>query len=126
MNVSIGKILREKIKSLFYILLKYLANTGASINKFDSFYFSCRDSKNAASLCHKNANCWFIKEDNGHECKCKDGYQIDGYKNGDPKNPNCIDNCIEKTTKTAFCKNQGTCLKVISTKFFTLCNKYFS
>ena len=123
MIVSIGKILK-KTGVWFYIheFNPWLTRD----NKFIYLYFSCRDSKNAASLCHKNANCWFIKEDNGHECKCKDGYQIDGYKNGDPKNPICIDNCIEKQTKTAFCKNQGTCLKVISTNFFTLFTEHFS
>ena len=76
------------------------------------FYSSCRDSKNAASLCHKNANCWFIKENNGHECRCKDGYHENGYKNGDPRNPICIDNCLREDG-SAYCKNQGTCLKVI-------------
>jgi hypothetical protein len=84
-------------------------STGA-ISK-DDCVNSCRDSKNSASLCHKNANCYFIKETNGHECRCKDGYQIDGYKNDDLKNPLCIDNCMDKKTKTDYCKNQGTCLK---------------
>ena len=77
-----------------------------------TFKFSCRDSKNSASLCHKNANCYYNVTTNGHKCKCKDGYQVDGYKNGDPKNPICIDNCIERSTKTPYCKSQGTCLKV--------------
>ena len=80
--------------------------------------FSCRDSKNSTSLCDKNADCWFIKETNGHECRCKKGFQIDGLKIDpitkleNPKNPICLDNCIDRTTRSKVCKNQGICLKV--------------
>ena len=96
------------LRFYYFKKLKILQQFRYSYN----FHFSCRDSKNSASLCHKNANCYFIKETNGHECRCKDGYQIDGYKNDDLKNPLCIDNCMDKKTKTDYCKNQGTCLKV--------------
>ena len=98
--------------SLFCVILTIESINVKSFSNCNYSHCSCRDSKNAASLCHKNANCWFIKENNGHECRCKDGYHENGYKNGDPRNPICIDNCLREDG-SAYCKNQGTCLKVI-------------
>ena len=62
-----------------------------------------------AALLHDIGHLLYDGEDPINEGK--DGYHENGYKNGDPKNPICIDNCLREDG-SAYCKNQGTCLKV--------------